>query len=337
VAEDWLPALDFPAYLEAKVAVDEASLNPGLLARFRGLLEAEPSPRLLDLGTGTGAMLRRVLGFDLRGDPLLCGLDLDPAGLELAASRITEKLESRGFRVSAAGLEAPDASTVGVSPAGMEASGEQAAGTPASHRLVGQRDERRIEIRLAAGDLLEPGALQPLAESRFGFLTAHAFFDLLPLDPAHTIIRGLLRSGGVLYATINYEGATSLLPPHADEAFEEALLAAYDRSMEERRVGGAGTGGAHSGRRLYGTLVKAGFEVLGAGSSDWNVLPDQGRHGPGPTHFLEAILGLIAAEGLRSAFEAEALRRWYSDRIADVQNGRLGLVTHQLDLLATRH
>jgi SAM-dependent methyltransferase len=312
--------VDIPAYLEAKAVVDEPTLNPGLRSRFRRLLEADPRPRLLDLGTGTGAMLRRVLSFELRGGALLCGLDREPDRLELAAGRIAEELAGREYRVQPAGVKA----------------GRAGSGVTAVHRVRGEREGRTIEVRLAAGDLLAPGALLPFEETRFGFVTAHAFLDLLPLEPALDVIRGILRPDGVLYATSNYDGATALLPPYRDEAFEEGLLAAYDRSMEARRVGGARTGGALSGRRLYGALDRSGFRLAGAGSSDWNVLPEQGRHGVGQARFLKSILGMIAAEGLRAALDPGALRSWYRERIAAVDAGRLGLVVHQLDLLAIR-
>jgi SAM-dependent methyltransferase len=316
MAEDWLPALDVAAYLEAKATIDGPSLNPGMLARFRRLLEADPSPRLLDLGTGTGAMLRRLLGFELRGRPLLCGLDREQACLELAAARIAEELASRKYRVQSASQAGACQSAV--------------------HRVQGEREGQLLEVRLAAGDLLAPDALLPFEEARFGFVTAHAFLDLLPLRPALAVVRGALRPGGVFYATSNYDGATALLPPYGDESFEEALLSTYDRSMETRRVGGARTGGALSGRRLYGALERSGFRLAAAGSSDWNVLPEQGRHEAGPARFLKSILGMIAAEGSRAALDPGTLRSWYDDRISAVDAGRLGLVAHQLDLLAVR-
>jgi len=321
MAETWPPPLDFPAYLEAKAEVDEAGLNPALYARFRRLLEAHPSPRLLDLGTGTGAMLRRLLGWELRGEPLLCGLDQDPALLMPAARRIAQELERRGYRVQSAGISEGSAAGTGAS---------------AVHRISGRRGKRRIEVRLASGDLLAPDALRALEESRFGFLTAHAFLDLLPLDSALAVIRGLMSPSGVLYATSNYDGSTALLPPFRDEAFEEALLSAYDRSMEARRVGGEATGGAHCGRRLYGALERGGFRLLGAGSSDWNVLPEQGRLAEGPALFLKSILAMIAAEGLRAGLAAEPLRLWHRERLASIEAGRLGLIVHQLDMLAVR-
>ena len=86
MAELRIPALDFQAYLEAKAPLDQASLDRDLFERFRGSLEADPAPRLLDLGTGTGAALRRVLSFAAAGDLELTGLDSDARGLGAAAA-----------------------------------------------------------------------------------------------------------------------------------------------------------------------------------------------------------------------------------------------------------
>jgi len=312
VADPWLPPLDFQAYLEAKAPIDSASLNPDLFGRFRRRLDADSAPRLLDLGTGTGAMLRRVLALPPAGGMELAGLDSDARSLEQASRRIADLLAGQGCRVR----EEPEA---------------------AGWRLEAESGARRVRVRLGRGDLLDPGTPALFSGPAFGFVTAHAFLDLLPIERALRIIRPLLVPGGLLYATLNYDGSTLLLPPDRDPGFEQALLAAYHHSMETRRVDGEPTGGAFSGRRLRAALERGGFQVLGAGSSDWNVFPQGGQHAPGPALFLEALLGMIAWEGLRSPGigpgEAEV---WWRRRTAEVQAGRLGLVAHNLDLLAER-
>jgi SAM-dependent methyltransferase len=312
VAEDWLPALDFPAYLESKRAIDAASLNPALFDNFRAWYEAEPAPRLLDLGTGTGAMLRRVLEFRTAGDALLSGLDSDPMSLESAAVRIRSQLESAGLQV-------------------------RVRRAPGRWELEAEGRGRRLGVRLVRGDLLDADPAMLSGLGSHDLVTAHAFLDLLPVERGLRTIRSLLRPGGLLYATLNYDGLTVLLPADSDELFERSLLAAYDQSMEARRLDGEPTAGAFSGRRFYGALGPAGFEVLGAGSSDWNVFPAKGRYAEGNALFLKSLLGMIAAEGLRSnSIEPAALRAWYRRRVTEVDAGRLGLVVHQLDLLACR-
>ena len=313
MTEPWLLPLDFQAYLEAKLDVDSASLNPALFDRFRSSLEAISSPRVLDLGTGTGAMLRRLLGFTLCGRAELYGLDSDGYSLELAYRKTASLLEERGWQVHREG---------GV--------GEEQA-------LWAQWAGRQLSVRLLFGDLLGPGLLEQLRGGRFHAVAAHAVMDMLPLDRGLEVIRRLLTEGGLFYATINYDGLTVLLPPYAFEGFEDALLRAYNQSMEERRVEGLPTGGAWTGRRLHAALQRAGFQVLGAGSSDWNVFPWEGGYAGLQSLFLRSLLAMIAREGLsRAEIDPAELRRWYLRRLEEVEAGRLGLVTHQLDLLAVR-
>ena len=320
--ENWLPPVDFPAYLESKRAIDAASLNPALFERFRTRCETHPALRLLDLGTGTGAMLRCVLDFRLGDAVELAGLDQDPVSLESAAGRIGADLESRGFRV-------------------------RYHTTPGRWELEAEDAGKRWMARLVQGDFLAAAADASFGLGDCDVVTAHAFLDLLPAERGLRAIRSLLRPKGMLYATLNYDGQTALLPPDRDERFERALLAAYDQSMEDRRVGGEPTAGALSGRRLYGALGPAGFEVLGAGSSDWNVFPRaggdaeggwaEGGGAEGAGLFMKVLLGMIASEGLRSkAIDPRDLRGWHERRCAEVDAGRLGLVVHQLDLLAER-
>jgi SAM-dependent methyltransferase len=329
VAELRIPELDFQAFLEAKAPIDSASLDPGLSTRFRRSLEADRAPRLLDVGMGTGATLRRVLALPLSGDLELAGLDRDERSLELARRCLTEQLRAQGCRVREQALEA-------------------------GWLLEADSGWRRIRVRLVCGDLLGSGAAPLLGEGGFGYLTAHALLDLLPLGRALRVMHALLAPGGLLYATLNYDGSTALLPEDRDPDFERSLLAAYDASMEARRVDGEPTGGAFSGRRLGAELERAGFRVLGEGRSDWQVRsnPASGAAsgaasgsapGPSPAQqshtalFLEALLGMIAGEGRRAAgIEAGKLEAWWDRRRADLRAGRLGLSARNLDFLARR-
>jgi hypothetical protein len=194
-----------------------------------------------------------------------------------------------------------------------------------------------VSVRLLHADLLDPGLPSLLGRAGFGYLTAHAFLDLLPLPRALRVMRELLVPGGLLYATLNYDGSTVLLPEDRDPGFERDLLRAYDRSMEGRCVDGEPSGGAFSGRRLRAELERGGFRLLGEGRSDWNVPPAGGPHEAGTACFLGALLGLIAAEGLRApGLDSGALRAWYGRRTADLAGGCLGLAARNLDLLAAR-
>lgn len=185
-------------------------------------------------------------------------------------------------------------------------------------------------IRFVAADLND---YRPAR--RFDVITAHAFLDIVPLAQTLRRFAAWLKPGGYLYATLVYDGETSLLPSFDDAAFEEALLAHYDDTMERRRVNGLPIGGARCGRRLYGLLPSHGFEVLACGSSDWNLTPLHGQYRGGDALCLQAMLEMIEGEARRSGnFEAGRLAGWFEDRLRLLRHRRLGLVVHQLDLLA---
>jgi SAM-dependent methyltransferase len=315
VAESWLQPVDFPTYLEAKIAVDDESLNPRLLRRVRRRVRRLGAAQLLDVGTGTGAMLRRLLRFLPQppdGGTALFGLDVERRSLEMAAAGLRSDLNESGFSLR----EAPTPEVISISTRG-----------------TGGRQGPRVELVL--GGLLDPRLSDRLGGSSFDLVSAHAVLDLLPLEQALDAIRRLLRPGGLLYATLNYDGLTTLIPPYRDPELEIRLLERYERSMEERREDGLLTGGRFSGRRLCGCLPGLGYTILGAGTSDWVVFPGRRGHSPGHRLFLRALLTFMAGEALA----AEGLPRagvegWYRERLEAVEAGTLSLVAHQLDVLA---
>lgn len=331
MSEPWLLPVDFPSYLEAKIEIDDRSLHPRLLAAVRRRLRRSEGLRLLDLGTGTGAMIRRLLrrAPGVRGE--LVGLDPDRESLELAGRCIRRQLGARGYVVD-----------VEENPGQIEvvATG---GGTPAFR--PGSAASEGVRVRLVPGGLLEGEAVGGLGCRSFDLVTANALLDLLPIEKALEAIRRLLRPGGWLYATINYDGLTALFPPDEEPELERRLLERYDLSMEERRAGGQSTGGRWSGRRLCRSLPGCGYAIRDAGASDWMVFPGTGgraggRAGaracsPGRRVFLRTLLTFMAREGLAAGgLDPAQLRRWYARRLEAVERGTLGLITHQLDVLA---
>jgi SAM-dependent methyltransferase len=314
VRQSWLLPVDFPSYLEAKIGVDDRSLHPRLLQAVRERIRGQQSARLLDIGTGTGAMLRRLLGPSLEAGAELVGLDPDPRSLEVAGERIRQELEDSG---SAADRPDPEPSMASGSHDGI---------------LWG-----RLRLRLLQGELFGEGLVEQLGGRRFDLVTAHAVLDLLPLRRALGRIRELLRPGGWLYATINYDGLTVLLPSYENPSLERRLLELYDLSMEARRVGGRAAAGSLSGRRLCESLPGCGFAIRDAGASDWLVMaqpqPALGR-ADGRGVFLRTLLTFIATEALAGGLDPAALRRWYRRRLEAIEDGSLTLIAHQLDVLA---
>ena len=289
----------FAGFLEAKFALDERSLNREVRAAFLDALRSLPQIRCLDVGAGTCATLRRLLNSGLTTPLSLTALERDPVLLDIA-------------RVEAAGW---------LRALGLEPHNE--AGT------IQTQGERVTAIRFAAGELKDYRPDRP-----FNLITAHAFLDLVPLPDSLRLFTAWLQAGGYLYASINYDGDTALLPLYDDAAFEARLLSYYNDTMERRRVDAQATGGSFCGRRLHRLLPDYGFDILAYGSSDWNITPFLGEYRDGDALCLAALLETIGAEGQSSGlFHQDQLERWREHRLRLLQQRRLGLIAHQLDFL----
>lgn len=296
--------IDFAEYLQAKFPLDERSLNPQVRALLVRSLQGRPEIRGLDLGTGTGAMLRRLIEWGLTDNLVLTGLDLQPELLDKVGTIIEGLLRDRGFVVP---REQP----------------------PWQAERAGQI----VVLNLHTSELVDYHPYQP----NFDLITAQAFMDIVPLEDTLRQVQGWLKPGGLFYATLNYDGATQLFPSFREVAFEARLLANYDQSMERRRVDGKPTGGSHSGARLLAALLDGGFELLGYGSSDWNMTPERGLYRDQDAICLQAILECIRKEGAAAGgFADSELNRWFLDRLERTHAGHLGLIVHQLDILAGR-
>ncbi len=298
---------DFAEFLDAKFDLDERSLARDVRNECFTRLAARARLRCLDLGSGTGAMIRRLIDADLPSGSLeFVALDRDPALLERARAALAALLTDRGFALRNA---APDDN---------------------ADRIEASDGRHHVAVRFACCDADD---FEPDSGERYDLVTAHTFLDLVPMRPLLERISGWLAPGGLLYATLNYDGETAFFPQYADAELEQRLLERYDASMEERRLDGQPTGGARSGRRLHTMLPQAGFEVVAYASSDWNAVPHGGR-----LRAADAVVLSVLLEALRRENEAhcdpERLAAWYRDRRGLLEAGRLGAIVHQIDILS---
>ncbi|WP_119631107.1 class I SAM-dependent methyltransferase [Methylocaldum marinum] len=298
--------IPFHDYLEAKFALDGRSLNREVENEFARMLPGESPLVCLDLGTGTGASVLRLLGLSPETDLHITAVDRDRTLLGIAREGTAAFLRDRGFDVSAV-------------PAG----------------ILSKKKGREVAVDFVCGDLrlFEPNQTFGSIDA----IIAHAVMDLLPLTTMAERIARWLRPKGIFYSTVNYDGETVLFPIYTDEALENRILGIYDASMEERRVWDDNSGGARSGRRLHRVLGETGFEMIAYGSSDWNITPQRRTYRDGDAVCLTALLGMIRDEAARSGeFSEDMLDRWHRERSERLAAGELGLIVHQIDLLAEK-
>lgn len=171
--------------------------------------------------------------------------------------------------------------------------------------------------------------LSQRGEGRADILVAHAVLDLFSAQQAAELSRRMLSPGGILYASITFDGE-SYFEPVDDEELDSRVRRAYHQSMARESVLGAGFG-----RKLLTALPRHGIGILEAGSSDWILMPRGGRYYPREGEFLKAILSMVdgAVEGVVTE---EERRGWFRRRLEQLEAGELIYIAHQLDILAKK-
>jgi SAM-dependent methyltransferase len=287
--------LDYARYLAAKTTVDDRALNRHVLAEMRRLIPAG-APRVLEVGAGLGTMVPRLMDWGAVGAGEYVLLDADQQLLDCSRRWLHDWAAARGLRSDLL----PDGLWVG--------------------------DIRVRLVHAELGSYLEAAHGAPA-----DVLIANAVLDLVDV-PA--VLPGLLRllvPGGVYWFTINYDGESIFVPGHP---YDDQIMQAYHRDMDERVRYGRPAGESRTGRRLFHHLRAAGAPALAAGSSDWVVSagPD-GKYPGDEAHFLRSILDTIrsALRDHQDWVEPADLGGWLAERGRQLAAGELVYIAHQLD------
>lgn len=195
---------------------------------------------------------------------------------------------------------------------------------------------RRFASDARIGELgLHTMSLYDFVSSGIGhwdLVVAHAVLDLLDLDRALPALESLCVPGGGFHFTINFDGDT-VFEPTIDSALDAEIIARYHQTMDERVVDGERAGHSQTGRRLLGALLARGAVIEEAGSSDWVVWPRCGAYPADEAYFLHFIVATVGrALAGRSDLDAARLEDWIAKRHAQIEDGTLVYLAHQLDL-----
>ena len=296
---------EYHRYLAAKKSVDDRSLNPRVWDTLAGALPRGRALDVLELGAGIGQMVQRVIERGLFTDCNYTAVELEKGNVEEAMQWLREWAGQSGHGVEGIGLR------------GLRLRGE------------GMRFDLSFETA---------NALEFLSRfetrSAFDLVIAQAFLDLVDLDAALPLMAGSLKSHGLLYLCINFDGGTIFDPP-IDEELDRRIEDVYHGTMDERIAGGKRSGDSQTGRRLFSALRKIGARVLDAGASDWVVFPADEGYTRDEEVFLQAIIDTVegALQG-RKEIDSQTLVRWAGERRAQVESRELVYIAHQIDILA---
>jgi SAM-dependent methyltransferase len=300
----------YTRYLAAKKSVDDLALNRqvfGTLAQALGPRQESGPLAFLEVGSGPGTMVERLWDWGILTNALYTAVDLLPENIAAAQTRLPAFARERGLELREVGKNGWHLTGLG----------------------------RSLRLTLEALDVFDFAAREK-GRSTWDVLLAHAFLDLVDLETALPCLLALLKPGGCFYFTLNFDGATILLPPLAPE-LDASIEKLYHQTMDERRVNGRPSGSSQTGRLLFSALPKFGGRLLAAGSSDWVVFPGPDGYPHDEAYFLHYLVHTVE-EALRGhpLLKESSLQEWITRRHRQIERAELIYLAHQLDFFGIK-
>jgi SAM-dependent methyltransferase len=297
----------FTRYLTAKQSVDERALNQyawqSLVAALPRATPEQPL-QILEVGAGLGTMVERLCAGGMLTHATYTAIDLEPTLIAEARRRLPQWAAAQGLQVQQD------------SPA----------------QLHMQRPGQDISVVTEAIDLFRFIAREQ-GQRAWDLLIAQALLDLVDVPTTLPALLSLLRPGGLLYCPITFDGAT-VFQPEIEREFDAAIEVCYHQTMDRRLLAGKPSGDSRTGRHLFAHLRAVSVEVLAAGSSDWVVFAGPHGYAADEAYFLHFIIHTLhTALAGQPDLDAERFAAWIAQRHAQVEQGTLVYIAHQLDIL----
>jgi len=297
----------FTRYLTAKQGVDDRALNRHV---WQSLVAALPCAtpekplQILEVGAGLGTMVERLFAGGMLTHATYTAIDMEPTLIAEARRRLPHWAAAQGLQVQ----------------------------QDSQAQLHVQRPGQDIRVETEAIDVLRFIAREQ-GQRAWDLLIAQAFLDLVDVPTTLPALLSLLRPGGLLYCPITFDGGT-VFQPEIDPELDVAIEACYHQTMDRRLIAGKPSGDSCTGRHLFAHFRAAGAEVLAAGSSDWVVFAGSNGYSADEAYFLHFIIHTMhTALTEHPHLDAGRFAAWIAQRHAQVEQGTLVYIAHQLDLL----
>jgi SAM-dependent methyltransferase len=285
-------------WLDLREPFDAFARNEALADALVAVLPARP--RLLDLGAGTGSLLRWLA--PRIGRPQAWTLvDADRLLLEAAFDTIADRAEQVGYAVT----------------------------VPNKRTLLVHAPGGAWRIETLVADLVEAPQNLPLPNT--DAVVCSALCDLVSRAWLARLAAALRVP---FYASLNVDGRDRWMPPHPADA---AIAAAFRRDQaRDKGFGGAALGPAATAA-IAATFAARGFTVRSA-PSDWLARPRGAAHPLLREHAGRVLTALVLghAEAARAAPPRGHARReaWLDTRLDQIAIGNLAARIGHRDVLA---
>lgn len=295
-----MTGFSYQEYLAAKKSLDDRSLNRHVYETMERHLRQptmENPLRILEIGSGIGTMIERLVDRKLFTSAHYTAIDLDPRSTEAAKHRLENF--AKDARLDFA--------------------------QPDSDQLTLRKYNATTTIQFVTGDAVPLIRGNRLRED-YDLVIAHAILDILDIHSVVPELLQLLAPDGLYYFTLNYDGVTRFLPI-IDRDLDKKIYHAYHVSMDKE----SHRTGSQTGWRLLEYLSPE-TNLLAAGSSDWIVHPLSGEYPEDEQCFLQCILDTInTALTDKKYFNQDQFARWIDKRYEQLENHELIYFAHQLD------
>ncbi len=295
--------VSYHRYLEAKRSIDDASLSTRIIASLKKCIQPRKRVRAVEMGSGIGTMLTRLLEYGVLGDSEYFMVDKDASRLTRCRAYMEEWALSTQFDLENEGGE-----------------------------LILTDGNTSCHVSMINGEAVE--FARGWSGPPFNLLVAHLFLDLLNVRKSLPIFTDLLDDEGVFYFANVFDGLTRILP---SSEMNRKIIEAY-HSVMNKKSESWGYNKSDTGSEVLSLLIESDYmEMIEAGCSDWVVFPRNGTFSIDERDFLHFMIDTIH-EALLShpQMKEDDINSWARLKYEQIDEGRMALIAHQLDVLGVK-
>jgi len=305
-----------------KKELDDESINKHVL---NTLLSSRKSiDNILDVGTGSGAQIRRNIELGLlNNNGTIIGIDINASDLKNSILSFKEwaKLNKYDLKI----IEDPEA----------------------IHHFTISNNNQKYTIKLYQGSVFDLGTKKSCIQNSFPLITALSLLEHTDMEKSLKSIRKVMIKGGLLYMPINYDQHTIFGPtPISTYQAESNLMQLFNYSgIDFQFKGDVGAGNSQCGSLLPTYCANAGLKILDYGSSDWVITSEDFKpYTPNKkkvlAFFIDAFYNVMkgSSNRIKQKFHVSDahIENWYNLRRDQLSSGKLYYSCIQKDILCQK-
>ena len=305
-----------------KREIDDDSINKDVLA----LLTKKKFKRVLDIGTGSGAQIRRDIELGLiRNNGEIIGLDVNEEGLTSSIVSFRRWAKKKSFSL------------------------EEIADSSAIHKFLVNINDQKYTVSLYCASVYDLGTRKTnQIGNDFDLVTGLSLLEHTDMKRALQSIKKVMKRGAYLYLPVNYDQHTTFGPTPKNFLEKEPLLMQLFNyvGIDMQFKGEIEIGNSQCGSLLPTLCMNIGFTVLAYGSSDWVIPPGRAINysenkrnvlGFFVDAFYEVFKSADSKVQKKFGITNDDIKNWQRLRKKQLQKGELYFTCMQKDILCRRN